>query len=328
MRILVTGGAGYIGSHVVALLAEQNHEILTLDNLSTGSKRLVIGGEFVQADVADTQRLEKLFNQYRFDAVMHFAASISVEESLSDPELYYENNVCNTLKLIHQCARHGVKSFVFSSTAAVYGAPAVEWIDESCTPVPINPYGASKLAAERLVADVCQASSLPYVSLRYFNVAGADPALRIGQMYKKATHLMTVACKVASGQLSQLTIFGSDYPTPDGTCVRDYIHVCDIAQAHVCALQYLHRGGASTTVNCGYGHGFSVREVVAMVQRVTQVDFAVVEGARRAMDSDPPRLVANNQKIQQVLGWVPAKDRLEDIVKTAWAWEQKLNQRQ
>lgn len=322
MKVLVTGGAGYIGSHVVRQLGEAGHRVVVYDNLSTGHEWAVLSSELVVGDLADREKLARLFEQHRFDAVLHFAAHIVVPESVSDPLKYYANNTRNTLGLLELCDRFKLQHFVFSSTAAVYGMPETVPVSEDAPLAPINPYGASKGMSERMLTDLAAASSLKYVILRYFNVAGAALDGRIGQATPEATHLIKVACQAAVGIRPGVSIFGTDYPTPDGTCIRDYIHVEDLAEAHVMALDYLGAGGKSQILNCGYGHGYSVREVVDSVQRISGVDFPVRLAGRRT--GDPPELVADSRRIKEVLNWQPRHDDLETIVRTALAWEKKL----
>ncbi|MEC4675719.1 MAG: UDP-glucose 4-epimerase GalE [Nitrospirota bacterium] len=322
MKILVTGGAGYIGSHMVKALGEKGHDIVVYDNLSTGHKESVLYGRLVIADLADTEALDRLFREESFDAVLHFAAHIVVDESVENPIKYYKNNFSNALNLIEACVRHNVDKFIFSSTAAVYGIPEKDSVSEDTPMLPINPYGASKLMVEQALKDISRSSALRYVSLRYFNVAGADPLSRIGQKYMDATHLITVSLRAALGLRDQLNIFGTDYDTPDGTCIRDYIHVDDLIDAHMLALDYLSSGGGSRVFNCGYGHGYSVREVVDKVKKVTGRDFKAIETARR--EGDPPSLVADSSRIKKELGWRPSHDDLEYIIGTAWEWEKKL----
>jgi len=321
-RILVTGGAGYIGSHVVLALGEAGYKVLTYDNLST-NRDAVLSGELVVGDLADAALLEQTLTSFRPEAVMHFAASIEVGESVSNPLKYYRNNSVNALNLLDALRRTGVGKMIFSSTAAVYGNPAALPVTEDTPLQPINPYGASKMMTERFLADLAQANAdFRYVSLRYFNVAGADPQTRLGQDYANPTHLITRALKTALGSFPKLQVYGTDYATPDGTCIRDYIHVADLAQAHIDALRYLFTGQRSTVLNCGYGHGFSVREVVAMAKQVTGIDFPVEETGRR--EGDPAELIAGAARIHEQLAWQPRYDDLEVILQTAWAWEKKL----
>ena len=324
MKVLVTGGAGYIGSHMVRTLGEKGgYDIVVYDNLSTGHRDSLLCGRLVVGDLADVQALDGLFRAERFDAVIHFAAHIVVDESVINPIKYYRNNFVNALDLIEMCTRYNVTKFIFSSTAAVYGIPAKVPVTEDALLLPINPYGGSKLMVEQALRDVSLSSDLRYVALRYFNVAGADPLSRIGQRYKEATHLITVSLRAALGLREQLNIFGTDYDTPDGTCIRDYIHVDDLVDAHMLALDYLLKENKSRVFNCGYGHGYSVREVVEKVKKVTGVDFRVNETARRA--GDPPSLIADSSRIRNELGWTPAHDDLEYIIRTAWQWEKRLH---
>jgi len=322
LSILVTGGAGYIGSHVVRQLLERGERVVVLDNLSTGYRSATLGAPLVVGDTADRELVAKVLREYSVDTVLHFAAHTIVPESVSNPLKYYGNNTCATRNLLEQCDRAGVKHFVFSSTAAVYGIPAEGLAREESPTVPINPYGLSKLMSEWMLRDLAAASKLRYVALRYFNVAGADPGGRIGHSAPTATLLVKVACQVAAGARPELSIFGTDYPTPDGTGVRDYIHVEDLASAHLRALDYLGAGGSSTTLNCGYGHGYSVRKVLQMVEKVSGEPLKVIEAPRRA--GDPPSLVAHADRIRQVLGWTPHFDDLETIVRTQLEWEFRL----
>ncbi|MDH3998565.1 MAG: UDP-glucose 4-epimerase GalE [Desulfuromonadales bacterium] len=322
-RVLVTGGAGYIGSHVVLALGQAGCEVLTFDNLSTGNPKAVLHGDLVVGDLADRALLEKTVNDFKPDAVMHFAASIEVGESVSSPLKYYRNNSINALNLLEVLRQEHVDKMVFSSTAAVYGTPEVLPVDESVALCPINPYGASKMMSERFLADLSEADeAFRYVALRYFNVAGADPETRLGQDYANPTHLITRALKTALGIYPKLQIYGDDYPTADGSCIRDYIHVTDLALAHLDALSYLFDGSDSAIFNCGYGHGFSVHEVVAVAKRVTGIDFPVEIVGRR--EGDPAELMADSNLIRRELGWTPQYDNLEFIIKTAWEWELKL----
>jgi len=321
MRILVTGGAGYIGSHVVKALGEEGHDLLIYDNLSTGHEWAVLSGRLWRGDLADRDAIRKASQEFRPEAVMHFAASIQVDESVREPLAYYRNNVVNTLNLLETMREAGVSRFIHSSTAAIYGIPEQIPVDEEAPPRPINPYGASKVMIERILTDFAAATDFRYCALRYFNVAGADPQGRIGQSYRFATHLITRALKAAKGESPKLSIYGTDYPTPDGTCIRDYIHVDDLAAAHVLALRLLMETGRSETMNCGYGHGYSVREVADVAKKVTGIDFAVEETGRRA--GDPPALVADSRRIRELTGWQPRHDDIEFIVRTAWEWERK-----
>jgi UDP-glucose 4-epimerase len=320
-RILVTGGAGYIGSHVVKLLGEKGQNVLVYDNLSTGRRSSVLYGSLAEGDVLDFARLKEVMSAFRPDAVMHFAAKIVVPESVQKPLLYYENNTCGAVNLLKAMRECGVNKFIFSSTAAVYGQPEKMPITEDMPLEPINPYGRSKVMVERVLKDLSTAEDFRYVSLRYFNVAGADPEARIGETKPDATHIVTMCVRTACGKRDRLYVYGTDYPTPDGTCIRDYIHVMDLAEAHRLALEYLLAGGKSDVFNCGYGRGFSVMEVVNEAKKVTGVDFRVELAGRRA--GDPPVLVADSGKIKEKLGWKPKYDDLGFIIKTAWEWEKK-----
>ncbi|MBS0366479.1 MAG: UDP-glucose 4-epimerase GalE [Proteobacteria bacterium] len=320
--ILVTGGAGYIGSHAVLQLRERGERVVVLDDLSRGFRRAVLDAPLVVGNVGDRGTVEALLREHAIETVMHFAAYTIVPESVAEPLKYYGNNTCATRALLEACTAAGVRHFVFSSTAAVYGIPADGIAAETTATAPINPYGTSKLMSEWMLAGLAAATSLRYAALRYFNVAGSDPHSRIGQTTPNATLLVKVACEAALGKRSHVSVFGTDYATPDGTGVRDYIHVEDLARAHVDALAYLRAGGASTTLNVGYGHGYSVREVLASVERVSGRSLDIREEPRRA--GDPPALIARAQRIRTELGWAPRLDDLDTIVRTAWAWEQRL----
>ena len=320
--ILVTGGAGYIGSHVVRQLGAAGYPVIVLDNLSTGFRRAVLHGDLVEGNTGDRELVGRLIREHNIESVLHFAAHIVVPESVAEPLKYYGNNTCNTRNLLQSCHDNGVKRFIFSSTAAVYGIPTESTASEASPLQPINPYGLSKLMSEWMLRDLAAASDLHYIALRYFNVAGADPEGRIGQSTPEATHLIKVACEHAIGKRDHVAIFGTDYATPDGTGVRDYIHVDDLAAAHILALKYLEQGGESQILNCGYGHGYSVREVLDTVQKVSGVKLNVREESRRS--GDPPILIAMAERIRSVLGWKPQHDDLAFIVKTALAWEKHL----
>ena len=319
--IAVTGGAGYIGSHVSLALRDSNWPVLVVDNLETGLAKLVPDGvEFVNADCGDADRMRDLFAKHQVRAVMHLAASTLVSESVVDPMKYYLNNTVKTARLIESCIRSKVEMFVYSSTAAVYGtAEGSACVSEEVPPRPITPYGRSKLMGEKILADAANAYSLRYIALRYFNVAGADPAGRSGQSNPNATHLISVACKTALGARTSMEIYGTDYNTPDGTCVRDYVHVSDVADAHTAALEHLMRGADSGVLNCGYGYGHSVLDVIAAVRRVTGAEICAREASRRA--GDVPELVCSAQRIRDKLGWTPKHDQLSTIVQTAYDWE-------
>jgi UDP-glucose 4-epimerase len=320
--ILVTGGAGYIGSHVVRQLGEAAEKVVVLDNLSRGFRQAVTAGELIVGDVGDSALVSRVLAKHRVDTVMHFAASTIVPESVANPLEYYGNNTCNTRTLLQACLENDVKNFVFSSTAAVYGMLNEDYADEESPTRPINAYGTSKLVSEWMLRDVAAVSGLRYVALRYFNVAGSDPGGRIGQATPHATLLTKVACEVMVGKRPHVAVFGSDYPTPDGTGMRDYLHVEDLAAAHLNALHHLRRGGKSLTLNVGYGHGYSVREVLRMVETVGGKPLAIREEGRRP--GDPAYLVARADRIRQELGWRPRYDDLEAIVAHSLAWERKL----
>lgn len=320
--VLVTGGAGYIGSHVVLALREAGWPVVVVDDLSTGRRELVPDGvPLIEGDIADRALIDAALVRHNPVAVMHFAGSIVVPESVSDPLRYYANNTAASLSLIAACVAAEVDHFIFSSTAAVYGEPERSPVAEGDRTAPINPYGTSKLCTEWILRDTAAATPLKYVALRYFNVAGADPDGRSGQAMEKATHLIKVACQAALGLRDGMEVFGDDYPTADGTCVRDYIHVSDLADAHVKALDYLVAGGDSVVLNCGYGHGFSVREVLETVRAVEgELEWRIAP--RRA--GDPPALISANSRIREVLGWQPRLDDLRLIVETAMDWERRL----
>jgi UDP-glucose 4-epimerase len=320
--VLVTGGAGYIGSHVVRQLGEAGHSVVVLDNLVTGFRQAVLHGELVIGNSGDAETLDAIFARYDIDTVMHFAAHTIVPESVAQPLKYYGNNTCASRTLLERALAAGVQQVVFSSTAAVYGIPASGTASESTPTVPINPYGSSKLMTEWMLRDLALASPLRYVALRYFNVAGSDPQARIGQSTPKATLLTKVACEAAIGKRDHVSIFGTDYATPDGTGVRDYIHVEDLAGAHLKALDYLRAGGEAVTLNCGYGHGYSVREVLRAVEEAASCKLTIKETGRRA--GDPPSLVAVADKVRRVLGWTPRYDDLKEIVASSLRWERKL----
>jgi UDP-glucose 4-epimerase len=317
--ILVTGGAGYIGSHTAKQLGRAGERLVILDNLCTGFKQAVKYGDLVIGDTGDKELVGRVLREYEVDTVMHFAAHTIVPESVENPLKYYRNNTCNTRNLLECCAEAGVKNFVFSSTAAVYGIPETGIAHETSPTQPINPYGTSKLMSEMMLKDLSLASDLNYVALRYFNVAGCDLDGEIGQSTPMATLLTKVACEAATGKRESVYIFGTDYPTPDGTGVRDYIHVVDLADAHVKALAYLRQGGESTILNCGYGHGYSVRELLQAVETANAAPLNIIEAERRA--GDPPMLIAGAEKVREVLDWQPQHDSLATITESSLAWE-------
>jgi len=327
MAVLVTGGAGYIGSHMVLALIDAGHEeVVVLDDLSTGFDwALPPEVTLVRGDVADQTLVAETIRAHKIDALAHFAAKIVVPDSVSDPLGYYLANTVKSRALIEAAIGAGVRHVIFSSTAAVYGEPAVVPVPEDLTPNPINPYGRSKLMTEWMLEDAARAHGISYVVLRYFNVAGADPRGRSGQSTPNATHLIKVATQAALGKRGQLEVFGIDYPTPDGSCLRDYIQVSDLAAAHLVALNHLRGGGESLTLNCGYGRGYSVLEVIDVVKSVSGVDFPVKLSPRRA--GDPSRIVAGADRIRAELGWVPQHDDLRGIVTQALAWEEALGRR-
>jgi UDP-glucose 4-epimerase len=325
MTVLITGGAGYIGSHMVLELLDAGEPVIVLDNLSTGFRSAVPDSvPFIVGDTGDQTLVSRLLTEYGIDTILHFAASLIVPDSVRDPLAYYRNNTVNSRALIETAVACGVKHFIFSSTAAVYGNPANSPVAEDAPAVPISPYGSSKLMTEIILKDASIAHGFDYVSLRYFNVAGADPNGRAGQSTKAATHLIKVAVEAALGLRPNVAVFGTDYPTPDGTCIRDYIHVSDLCRAHLNALHYQRAGGRSLTLNCGYGHGFSVRQVLDTVKRVSGVDFPVITAGRRA--GDPAQLVADTQRIRQTLRWQPQFDDLSAVIAHALAWERTLAQ--
>ncbi len=321
MKILVVGGAGYIGSHMVVRLLEEEADATTLDNLSGGYRDSVLGGAFIEGDLADIEFLDKVFSENKFDAVMHFASFIEVGESIHSPAKYYRNNVTNTQNLLDAMVKHGVLHFIFSSTAATFGEPEYIPIDEKHPMLPINPYGRTKLMVEQMLADYDQAYGLKSISLRYFNAAGADPETRIGERHVPETHLIPLVLQVASGRRESISIFGQDYDTPDGTCIRDYIHICDLCEAHWLAIKSLQASNATAAYNLGNGNGFSVKEVIESASKVTGVDIPVVVAERRT--GDPARLVADATLAREKLAWQPQFDSLDTIIEHAWKWELK-----
>lgn len=320
--ILITGGAGYIGSHTARLLVDSGFDVIVIDNLYSGH-RWAIPAEatLVEGSAGDRVVIDRVFSENTVAAVIHFAGHIVVPESVADPLKYYRNNVLVSQELVDACQQHAVNRLIFSSSAAVYGEPGQSPIDEGLPTLPISPYGTTKLITEWMLRDVAVANDdFEYVALRYFNVAGAHASGELGQATPEATHLIKIACQAAVGSRDNISVFGQDYPTADGTCIRDYIHVEDLAHAHLDSLRYLLDGGDSVAMNCGYGHGYSVREVVNMVKQVSGVDFTVVDAPRRA--GDPPELVAANDKVRSLTGWTPRFDDLELICRSALNWEQ------
>ncbi len=317
-NVLVVGGAGYIGSHMVKYLLDNGSGVVTLDDFSTGYRELVSGGEFYKGSMNDQALLDKIFSENRINAVMHFAAYSLVGESVADPLKYYKNNICGTMGLIRGMLRNGVNKIIFSSTAAVYGEPDETPITEEHRARPTNPYGATKIAVERMLQDCDTAYGLKYVSLRYFNAAGADESGKIGERHEPESHLIPLILKAAAGERKNISIFGTDYPTPDGTCIRDYIHVNDLARAHSLALEALVGGRPSAVYNLGNSKGYSVNEVINIAKRITGLPISVVESGRRP--GDPAVLIASSDKIKKELGWKPKHEDLETIISTAWKW--------
>ena len=326
MAVLVTGGAGYIGSHMVLDLVDAGESVVVIDNLSTGFRWAVHpNAELVVGDIGNQDLVRSVVRKHNVDAIIHFAGSIVVPESVADPLGYYNNNTVKSRSLMEVAVTTGVRNFIFSSTAAVYGNPKQNPVGEDAAPAPMSPYGSSKLMTEIMLADTANAHDLRYVALRYFNVAGADPQGRSGQSTPRATHLIKVACETALGQRPRMDVFGTDYDTIDGTCVRDYIHVRDLARAHSAALAHLRKGGGSEIFNCGYSQGYSVLQVIDAVKRVSGVDFEARLAPRRA--GDPAAIVAKSEKIRAALGWKPELDNLDLIVKHALTWERQLGEK-
>lgn len=321
IKILVVGGAGFIGSHMVKMLLDSKYSVTTFDNLSSGHKDAVIGGDFIEGDLANTEELKKVFEGNDFDCVMHFASYIEVGESIRNPKKYYKNNVTNTLNLLNQVVESNIKYFIFSSSAAVYGIPNAVPINEEHIKNPINPYGNSKLIIENVLADFNTAYGLTFICLRYFNAAGCDPDGLLGERHDPETHLIPLVLQAASGRRKSIQVFGSDYDTKDGTCVRDYIHVCDLCNAHVKSMQYLMNGGKSQSINLGNGSGFSVKEIIETVKKITNKKFEVTYKGRRS--GDPSTLVADSTKARELLNWEPAFSSLEEIISNAWNFEKK-----
>ena len=320
-KILVVGGAGYIGSHMVKMLLAAGHDVVTFDDLSGGYRDAVVGGEFVPGGLGETAVLEAVFACHAFDGVMHFASFIQVGESVTDPAKYYRNNVANTLNLLDVMVRHSVRNLIFSSSAAIFGEPEYVPINESHPERPLNPYGMSKWMVERILKDYNHAYGLKSICLRYFNAAGADPDGQLGERHQPETHLIPLVLQAAAGRRPHVTVFGCDYDTPDGTCIRDYVHITDLCQAHLLALEQLWSGADSAAYNLGNGNGFSVREVIAAARHITGCDIPVRYGERRA--GDPARLVADSRLAQRILGWTPHYAGLETIIAHAWCWERR-----
>ncbi|HEY1077192.1 MAG TPA: UDP-glucose 4-epimerase GalE [Fontimonas sp.] len=321
MNVLVAGGAGYIGAHMCKQLADHGHRVVVCDNLASGHRAAVRWGDFVEASIGDADALDRLFSHYRIDAVMHFAASSIVAESVADPLTFYRNNVAHTVTLLEAMQRHGVSRFVFSSTASIFGEPQAALIDENHPKRPVNPYGWTKLAVEQLLEDCARAYGLRSVSLRYFNAAGADPSGEIGEAHEPETHLIPRLLRAANGEPLPVRIFGDDYPTPDGTCIRDYIHVNDLADAHLKALLALDRSAGFACYNLGNGQGYSVREVISSVESVIGRPLDMEIAPRRP--GDPARLVASSARAAEELGWAPRIRDIRAIIETAWRWHQR-----
>ncbi len=323
MKVLITGGAGYIGSHVVKALGEKGYNLLIVDNLSNGHREAVLYGKLAIGDIRDKEFIKKVISEFTPDVVMHFSAFIEVGISVKEPLSFYKNNVIGTLNLLEVLIENKIDKFIFSSTAAVYGIPEKIPIPEEHRINPINPYGKTKAVIEKALEDFSKAYNFKYVSLRYFNASGADPSGKIGESHNPETHLIPLVLQTAKGERDAIRIYGTDYPTEDGSCIRDYIHVNDLADAHILAMKYLVEGGESDVFNCGYGYGYSVREVIETAKKITGKNFKVIEDKRR--EGDPPVLIADSKKLKKKLNWKPKYDDLETIIKTAWNWE--LNKR-
>lgn len=318
MNILVVGGAGYIGSHMVQVLLDQGYAVTTFDNLSTGFRDTVIGGTFIEGDLTNKDQLDTLFSSHPFDCVMHFAALSQVGESVTSPDLYYQNNISGTLNLLDAMVKHNVKNIIFSSTAALFGNPQYSPIDEKHPTLPINPYGHSKLMVEQILEDYRKAYGLQYISLRYFNAAGASPDGSLGERHNPETHLIPIILQVAMGQRDHIKIYGTDYKTPDGTCIRDYVHVIDLCQAHLLSMKYLMDGNPSDVFNLGNHQGYSVLEIIKMVEQVTKHNIHALPSTRRR--GDPDMLVSDSAKINQTLDWKPDYPDIKTIIEHAWLW--------